>query len=139
LREAFERQNLQARESLQRGIGEQLPFELKCRLLGREKNERCAFGIFFERGADFSEAAEGFAAAGGAEEKSRLHGLFSRKGAKAQRNFIAGRFVKDLADAVELPIAWLRFRRKFLNAGDSWPFPRRSELDVPPENFLPIG
>jgi len=39
-------------------------------------------------GADFGEAAKGLAAAGGAEEESRLHGSFSRKGAKAQRNFI---------------------------------------------------
>ena len=75
-------------------------------------------GSLAQGGADFREAAEGLAAAGGAEEKARLHGKFSRKGAKRQRpkEFIAGRLAKDLADAVEPPIAWLEFRRKFLPA-----------------------
>jgi hypothetical protein len=82
---------MQPREAVQRIVGEQLTFELKRRLFWREENERCAFGIFFERGADLGEAAEGFAAAGGAEEKSRLHGKIlsqRREEAKAQRNFI---------------------------------------------------
>jgi hypothetical protein len=64
---------------------------LKRGLLGRKKNERRACGIFFEGCAHFGEAAESFAAAGGAEEKARLHGLFSRKGAKAQRIFIVNK------------------------------------------------
>ena len=53
---------------------------------------------------DFREAAERLAAAGGAEEKARLHGELltqRRQEAKWQRNFIAGRFAKNLADAVE--------------------------------------
>ncbi len=43
-------------------------------------------------GTHVGEAAESFAAAGGAEEESRLHDSFSRKGAKAQSNlFSVGR------------------------------------------------
>jgi hypothetical protein len=90
-REALERENLQACATVERRVGEQLAFELEGGLFGREKNERRAFGIFFERVADFRKAAEGFAAAGGAEEKARLHDLFSRKGTKAQRKNEAAR------------------------------------------------
>ena len=79
---------MQARAAVERRVGKQLAFELEGGLFGREKNERHAFGIYFERVADFGEAAEGFAAAGGAEEKSHLHGLFSRIDAREQRNFI---------------------------------------------------
>jgi hypothetical protein len=79
---------MQPREARNFPIGEQLSFQLERRLFGREKNNRFAFGIFFERGTHFFETAKGFAAAGGAEEKSRLHDLFSRKGAKAQRNLL---------------------------------------------------
>ena len=64
---------MQAREAVQGIICEQLAFELECCLFGREKNERLAFGIFFQRSVDFFKTAESFAAAGGAEEKSRLH------------------------------------------------------------------
>jgi hypothetical protein len=85
--EPFERKNLQSRVAGERTAGEQLPFQLKRRLFGRKKNQRIAGGIFGQRGTHFGEAAEGLAAAGGAEEKARLHGLFSRKGARAQRNF----------------------------------------------------
>ena len=84
LREALEGENLQARVAVKRIIGEQLALELEGGLFGREKNERRACGIFLERGTDFGEAAEGFTAAGGAEEKARLHDLFSRKRANAQ-------------------------------------------------------
>ena len=69
-------------------ISEQLAFELERGLLGGEQNQWRAGGIFPQRGADFRQTAEGLAAAGGAEEKARLHGLFSRKGAKAQRNLL---------------------------------------------------
>ena len=78
---------MQPRIAVQRTVGEQLAFELERGLFGREKNERIACRIFFEHGAYFGESAESFAAAGGAEEKSRLHDLFSRKSAKAQRIF----------------------------------------------------
>jgi len=57
---------------------------------GREQNQRrpCrakvkrrrAFGIFQQRGTDFLQAKKSLAAAGGAEEKSRLHGgIFNAK------------------------------------------------------------
>jgi len=85
LRKALEGENLQARVAVERRVGKQLAFELESGLFGCEENEWRALGIFFERGSDFGEAAEGLAAAGGAEEKSRLHDSFSRKGAKAQR------------------------------------------------------
>ena len=83
---------MQARVAVERRVGEQLAFELESGLFGREKYEWLAFGIIGQCGTHFGEAAEGFAAAGGAEEKSRLHGLFSRKGAKAQRNFIVNKW-----------------------------------------------
>ena len=67
LREALEGENLQACVAVERIVVEQLAFELEGGLLWREKNERRTFGIFFECGADFGEAAEGFTAAGGAE------------------------------------------------------------------------
>jgi hypothetical protein len=114
-RETLEGQNVESRVTVQRIIGEQLAFKLEGGLFGREKNERRAFGIFFQCVADFGEAAEGFAAAGGSEKKARLHDLFSRKGAKAQRNFITGCFGKSLADTVESPTAWLQFHHKFFD------------------------
>ena len=79
---------MQSGVALKRIVREQLAFELKRGLFGREENQRLAFGIFAQRGADFREAAEGLAAAGGAEEKARLHAGFSRKGARAQRNLL---------------------------------------------------
>ena len=79
---------MQSRIAVQRIVGEQLTFELKRGLFGREKNERRAFGIIGQCGTHFGEASGRLAAAGGAEEKSRLHGLFSRKAAKAQRNLL---------------------------------------------------
>ena len=60
--------------------GEQLAFELKGGLFGGEQDERRAFGIVPQSSADFHKAAECLAAAGGAEEKSRLHrGIFRPK------------------------------------------------------------
>jgi hypothetical protein len=72
-REPVEGKNVQSREAGNFAAGEQLTFELKCRLFGREQNQRRAVGIFPQRGADFLQTAERLAAAGGAEEKSRLH------------------------------------------------------------------
>ena len=80
---------MQARVAIKRRIRKQLAFELERGLLGREQDQWRAFGIFAQRSADFREAAEGLAAAGGAEEKARLHGRFlaqRRKEAKTQRN-----------------------------------------------------
>jgi hypothetical protein len=88
LREPLEGKDLQTRIAGERIIREQLAFELKRGLFGCKKNQRTAFGIFDQCGTCFREAAEGFAAASGTKEKSRLHDLFSRKGAKAQRNLL---------------------------------------------------
>ena len=88
LREPLEGKDSQARVALKRIVREQLAFELKRGLFGCEKNQRSAFGIFGQCGTHFREAAEGLAAAGGAEEKARLHDLFSRDGAMAQWNFV---------------------------------------------------
>jgi hypothetical protein len=60
--------------------GEQLPFELEGGLLGREQDQWRAIRIFPQRGADFLKTTERLAAAGRAEEKSRLHtGFFTQK------------------------------------------------------------
>jgi len=114
---------------------EQLAFELERGLFGREKNQRRTGGIAGQRGPHFGETAERLAAAGRAEEKARLHaGIFTqrRKGAK---EFIAGCFEADSADAVEAPIAWLRILRKFLTVRCSWSFHLALGLDKPLENF----
>ena len=85
--EAIKRDDLQAGVTGERGVGEQLAFELKCGLLGREENQRRAIGRAEEFGANLGEAAESFAAASGAEEEARLHGeSFSRKATAAQKN-----------------------------------------------------
>lgn len=78
---------MQSRKAVQRIVGEQLAFELKRSLFGR-KEDKFASGIFFERLTDFTEAAEGFTAAGGTQEKSHLHeGFLAQRDAdaKAQR------------------------------------------------------
>jgi hypothetical protein len=88
-REPVEGKNLQPREAGNFFIGEQLAFELKRGLLGREQNQRRTIGRLRQRGADSGEAAEGLAAAGGPEEESRLHAAFltqRRQDAKPQRN-----------------------------------------------------
>ena len=80
-----EGKNLQPREAGNLPGFEQLAFELKCGLFRREKDQWLTGGIAGQCGTDFGEAAESFAAAGGAEEKARLHaGIFTqrRKGAK---------------------------------------------------------
>ena len=68
--------------------GEQLAFELKRGLFGREKDQWCAFGIVPQRGANFGEAAECLAAAGGAEEKSHLHTAFFAQRRDGAKEFI---------------------------------------------------
>ena len=85
LREAVEGKDVQPREPGDFPTIEQLAFNLKRSLLGREEDERRAVRRGGERGADFGEAAEGLAAASGAEEEARLHTEIltqSRKGAK---------------------------------------------------------
>ena len=80
-REALKRENAQARVAAEGIVGEQLAFELEGGLLGREQNQRRAVRRRSEGGADFRQAAEGLAAAGGAEEEPDLHGpIFSRMG-----------------------------------------------------------
>ena len=73
---------------MERIIRKQLAFELKRGLLGRDQDQRTTIGIIGQCGTHFREAAESLAAAGGAEEKTRLHDLFSRKDARAQRNLL---------------------------------------------------
>jgi len=88
LRQPLEGENVQARVALERRVRQQLAFELEGGLFGRKQNQGLALRGAGERGTDFGEAAEGFAAAGGTEKKARGHGLFSRKGARAQRIFV---------------------------------------------------
>jgi hypothetical protein len=79
---------VQSRETAQRIISQQLVFELKRGLFGRKKDKRMAIEIIGQCGTQFGKAAECFAAASGAEEKSRLHGEFltqRHEEAKAQR------------------------------------------------------
>jgi hypothetical protein len=73
---------------LRSAIGEQLAFELKRRLLGREQNQRRAFRRLVQCLADFRETAKRLAAAGRTEEKMCLHGLLF-----AQRRPIAKQFI----------------------------------------------
>ena len=72
--------------------GEQLAFELKRGLFGRKQNQRWTLRAFPQGGADFGKAAECLAAAGGAEEKSRLHTRFF-----AQRRTGAKEFIRRCA------------------------------------------
>ena len=90
LREAIKGKDLQPCETGKFFVREQLAFDLKRSLLGREQDERRAIGCGGERGTDFREAAEGFSTASGTEEKARLHGevLTQRyEAAKLQRFF----------------------------------------------------
>ncbi len=74
LRQPVERQNVQPREAGKFFIREQLAFELKRRLFGRENDQRVARGIIGQRRPHFGETAESFSAAGGPEQEARLHG-----------------------------------------------------------------
>jgi len=73
---------------VKRLIRKQLAFDLEGGLLRREKDQGAAGGIADQGGTHFREAAESLAAAGGAKKKARMHDLFSRKAAKAQRNLL---------------------------------------------------
>ena len=86
--EALEGKNLQTGVAGRAVAGEQLAFELEGGLLGREQDERRAGGIGAQRGADFLQAAEGLAAAGGAEKEARLHATVFAQRAEAAKKFI---------------------------------------------------
>ena len=87
LREPLEGEDLQSRVTLKLRISKQLAFELRGGLLGREQQKRRAVRRCDQFTADFRKAAEGLAAAGGAEQKSRLHGdVFNRKRGARQKN-----------------------------------------------------
>jgi hypothetical protein len=73
---------------VKRLIRKQLAFDLEGGLLGREKDQGTAGGTFGQGVTHFREAAECLAAAGRAKKKARMHDLFSRKAAKAQRNLL---------------------------------------------------
>ena len=88
VRQPVEGKDLQSREAGNFIAREQLPFNLERGLFGREQNQRRAGGRLRERGADFGEAAEGFAAAGGAEEKARLHAEILTQSRKVAKEFI---------------------------------------------------
>jgi hypothetical protein len=113
LREAFEGENVEPRVALQRTdifvVGrassragrtccnrlartlappaeiQQLAFELKRRLLGREQQQRQAIWRRAQMLENLGQAAVSFAAAGGAEQEPDVHTGFLRKDAKAQR------------------------------------------------------
>jgi hypothetical protein len=88
-REPFEGKNPQARIAAEGIIGEQLALELKSGLLGREQNQRWPIRQRLQGGADFRQAAESLATAGGAKEKPDLHdAIFSRMSAGG-KNFIS--------------------------------------------------
>ena len=72
--QALEGKNEEPRVAREGRPGEQLALELIRGLLGRDEQQGRAVGRGGKRGADFSEAAKGLAAAGGSEEKARLHG-----------------------------------------------------------------
>ena len=74
LREALEGKNVEAGVSGQGWVREQLALELVGGLLGRDEQQRRAFGGIGERVADFLEAAKRLAAARGAQDEARLHG-----------------------------------------------------------------
>ena len=85
--ETIEGKDLQPRVTVEFGIGEQLAFDLCGGLLGREQQEWRAVWRRDQLTADFREAAEGLAAASGAEQESRLHGdVFNRKRDARQKN-----------------------------------------------------
>ena len=87
-REPLERKNVQPRVAGQGAVGEQLAFELKRGLFGREQDQRRAFRRCRQGGPDFRQTAKRLAAAGRTEEKTRLHGLLF-----AQRREIAKQFI----------------------------------------------
>ncbi len=79
-RKPLERKNIQPRVPGQGAVGEQLAFELKRGLFGREQDQRRAFRRCRQGGADFRQTAKRLAAAGRTEEKTRLHGfLFAQR------------------------------------------------------------
>ena len=87
LREPLEGEDVKPRVTLELRVSEQLTFKLRGGLLGREQQERRAVRRRDQFTADFREAAEGLAAASGAEQKSRLHGdVFNRKRGARQKN-----------------------------------------------------
>ncbi len=87
LREAIKGKDLQPGVAVQFRIGEELAFELGGGLFGREQQERRAIGRRDQFTTNLREAAESLAAAGGAEQESRLHGVFfNRKLAMWQKN-----------------------------------------------------
>ena len=78
---------MKPRVTVELRVSEQLTFKLRGGLLGREQQERRAVRRRDQFTADFREAAEGLAAAGGAEQKSRLHrDVFNRKCDARQKN-----------------------------------------------------
>ena len=85
LGEPVEGQDLQARKTGEDGAGEKLAFELEGGLFGREDDQRIAVGLALQRGPHPGETAEGFSAAGGADEEAHGHaGMFMvcERGAK---------------------------------------------------------
>jgi hypothetical protein len=89
LRQAIKRKYSQSREAGNISIRQQLALELEGSLFGREQDQRRAVRRLCECGADFSETSERLAAAGGAEEKARLHaGSFPQRRKGATRLFL---------------------------------------------------
>src|ERR1017187_143863 len=110
-----EGKNLQPREAGNFRVGEQLAFELERGLLGRKQNQRRAVGRGAQGGTDLGETSERLAAAGGAEEKARLHG--GKFHAKAQRRKGIYLPADHNGRILILPPIWRQWRSADLRSG----------------------
>jgi phosphomannomutase len=75
LGQSVKRENMEPRVAGNFAGGQQLTLQLEGSLLGGQQDERRAIRGCGQRGPHFGEAAKGFAAAGGAKEKTRLHSV----------------------------------------------------------------
>ncbi len=74
-RQPVEGENPQPGVTCERGIREQLPFELERGLFRRQQHQRQTFRVGEECVPNLAQTAEGLAAAGGAQNETRMHGL----------------------------------------------------------------
>ena len=72
------------------GAFEELPLQLKRRLLGREEQERWAIGSTLQLGANFLQTTPRLAAAGRAEEEVDAHALMVGQGVQSSRFKVQG-------------------------------------------------
>ena len=88
-REPLEGKDAQARVANEVIVREQLAFELKGGLLGREQNQWRTFRRTRQRGTDFGKAAMRLAAASGAEKEVDLHAGFFHAKPGGRKGFIS--------------------------------------------------